>query len=68
VAVNSKADKTGGHKATSLVGATPLKKPAYTAAAAPPAASGMTPMGAKALGFRAKKVLAPLADPTQAIA
>jgi hypothetical protein len=61
VAVNTKADKTGGHRSSGL------KAASYSKAPAAPAASGMVPMGAKALGLRAKKVLSPLADPNSPI-
>lgn len=60
MAVNSKADKTGGHKSSGL------KKTSYSKAQLPPPSAGqLVPAGAKALMFRARKELAPLADPTQ---
>jgi hypothetical protein len=76
VAVNSKADKRHSLTHKSVVAqvgiqpGTPTKPIAFSAsqpANAPPT-DPISQAGQKALQFRAKKVLAPLADPTQAIA
>lgn len=74
--VNSKADKTGGHTvhAVSAQGGLGAKQkravPAYTQVNPPvaPPPAGASVAGAKALALRAKKILSPLADPTQSIA
>lgn len=71
MAVKSKADKTGGHK-------TSAKRvyPAYSSAPVPPhaapvsqskGAGQISPSGQKALMFRARKELAPVADPNSPI-
>lgn len=62
MAVNSKADKTGGHKSSGE------KTSSYSQAppTVDPLAGKLGPAGQKALLTRAKKVLAPLADPSQA--
>lgn len=66
MAVNSKADKTGGHKSSGL------KKQSYSKAApavlAAPGPTGLGPAGTKALMLRARKELTPISDPTQFIA
>lgn len=55
--VNSKADKTGGHKSSGL------KTKSYSQASAAPAPQGISAPGQKALMFRARKELADLANP-----
>lgn len=63
MAVNSRADKTGSHK-------TSAAPPASYSQAAPsvdPLSGKIGTAGQKALLMRAKKILAPLADPNQAI-
>lgn len=66
MAVNSKANKTGGHKSSGL------KATSYAQTQAPPpGASGGTILGTagtKALMLRARKELSPIEDPNQAIA
>lgn len=61
MAVNSKADKTHGLKSSGE------SKPAYTTAlpTVDPLSGKLGTAGQKALLTRAKKVLAPLADPSQ---
>lgn len=73
MAVNSKADKTHGHKVSRLpipgihAGSLTAPTPFSSAKAPPPGAGGpIAPAGAKALGIRAKSVLKPLADPSEA--
>lgn len=67
MAVNSKADKTGGHASTGKKTASYSSKPVPYAGPAPAAASGLVQAGAKALAARAKKELSPLADPSASI-
>lgn len=64
VAVNTKADKTGSHKSSGL------KATSYSQAppTVDPLAGKLGTAGTKALMIRAKKELAPIEDPTQAIA
>lgn len=63
MAVNSKADKAHGLKSSGAA------KPAYSQSTptVDPLSGKIGPAGAKALLMRAKKVLAPLADPNQSI-
>lgn len=70
----SSADKTGGHTMHAVspqggVGQKLTRKvPAYTNVQAPVApAAAISQAGQKGLALRAKKVLAPLEDPTQSI-
>ena len=72
MAVNSKADKTGSHKSSGLKAKSFSAGPAPSQSAPPaqrsgPAATGLGMAGQKALIIRAKKVLAPLEDPSSAL-
>lgn len=59
MAVNTKADKTGGHRSSGL------KATSYSKSAPVPAAGaqGLGTAGTKALLIRARKELSPLEDP-----
>lgn len=58
MAVNTKADKTGGHRSSGL------KAMSYSKSApAPAGAQGLGTAGTKALLIRARKELSPLEDP-----
>lgn len=69
MAVNSKANKTGGHRSSGLK-ATSYSKTAPAVLVPPPAKAptGLGPAGIKALMLRARKELTPISDPTQYIA
>lgn len=67
MAVNSKADKTGGHKSTGLKRTSYAVAPVPGAVAPKATTTVLGTAGTKALLSRAKKELGPLADPNQMI-